>query len=227
MVQKRFATPERELLKLIEDSKAEKGQVVQAVSIKRRNLSLLSLGAWKGRILFFRDRLRKWLRREKDHPADIRSANLVLILLVAALIFYLMTSVYLSMNELKKIPELKFKEEESTKTLTETSPTVSITKNAVSYYLEKARERDIFVMGKKEVKDERYTAPTSKGIEATQNLKLVGISWSDDPYAMVENTKALKTYFVKRGDKIGKVVVDGVSRDRVILNYEGEKIELK
>ena len=59
------------------------------------------------------------------------------------------------------------------------------------------------------------------------HLKLVGISWSNNPDAMVEDTKALKTFFIKRGDMIGKFRVEAIFKDKIILSFEGEEVELR
>ena len=58
-------------------------------------------------------------------------------------------------------------------------------------------------------------------------MKLVGIAWSDNPDAMIEDTKVKKTYFVKQGDIINGVRIERIFRDKVVLTYKGEKIELK
>jgi hypothetical protein len=101
-------------------------------------------------------------------------------------------------------------------------------KSSVSVYLEKIRQRDIFSLGERTasfVAESR--GPSSRIISATENLKLVGISWSNDPDAMIEDKKALRTFFVKRGQMIGYVKVQAIFKDKVILSYGGEEIELK
>ena len=69
----------------------------------------------------------------------------------------------------------------------------------IEYYLDKVRSRDIFKMGSTARLEVADTGPSSKAVEAIQNLRLVGISWSDDPDAMVEDIKTVKTFFVKKG----------------------------
>jgi type II secretory pathway component PulC len=64
-------------------------------------------------------------------------------------------------------------------------------------------------------------------MEMTQNLKLVGISWSNDPDAMIEDTKTTRTFFVKRGQMISEVKVKDIARDKVVLTYDGEDIDLR
>lgn len=96
----------------------------------------------------------------------------------------------------------------------------------VSYYLEKIRARDIFRMALAQQAGEAKQ-PSSKIVEVTQSLKLVGISWSDDPDAMIEDTQAQKTHFVKKGQMIGNLKVQAIFKDKVVLSYDGEEIELK
>ena len=124
---------------------------------------------------------------------------------------------------MKKNLNLEFKIAKSQHSID--SKVVSALKVA-SYYLEKIRARDIFKIGSKK-KEEEIKVPSSKIIDATQNLKLVGISWSGDPDAMIEDTKALRTFFVKRGQMIGEVKVQAIFKDRVVLSYEGEELELR
>lgn len=98
----------------------------------------------------------------------------------------------------------------------------------LEHYLERVNQRDIFRMGATDRPENAIEAgPSSKAVEATQNLRLVGISWSADPDAMVEDIKSLKTFFVKKGQVIGDVKVEAITKDRVILRYGQEQIELR
>ena len=107
-------------------------------------------------------------------------------------------------------------------------------KKAVSYYLERVRDRDIFRMGSVRIMgtgdDGTQTVmkvTSSKVMEATQNLKLVGISWSSSPDAIIEDTKTTKTFFVKTGQMMGDVKVQAIFKDKVVLSYSGEEMELR
>jgi hypothetical protein len=98
----------------------------------------------------------------------------------------------------------------------------------LDYYLDRVRVRDIFTMGATARLDETEAAgPSAKATEAVQNLRLVGISWSDDPDAMIEDIKALKTFFVKRGQSFGDVKVEAITKEKVILRYGQELIDLR
>jgi type II secretory pathway component PulC len=134
-----------------------------------------------------------------------------------------------SLVNLKRIPALEIKSPEGIKPLSFREN--SVLKKVVSYYLEKVRERDIFKIGGKRtaasIESKEVKTPTSRIIEATENLKLVGISWSSDPDAMIEDAKAVRTFFVKVGQMIGEVKVQAIFKDRVILRYSGEEIDLR
>ena len=103
------------------------------------------------------------------------------------------------------------------------------------YYLAKTAERNIFQMGYivPEItpdvvvaREPRYN-PIPKIVELTQDLRLVGISWSERPDALIEDTKALRTFFVRAGQYVGEVKVEQILKDKVILMYEEETVELK
>ena len=143
---------------------------------------------------------------------------------------YFANNLYMSITDLRKMPDLKFEAHESLKA--GSFPEIPVSKKAASYYLEKVRERNLFKMGlpKAKVEDkpvEEARLPSSRIMEATKDLRLVGISWSDDPDAMIENAKAMRTFFVKRGEMIGEIKVEAIFKDKVVLSYGGEEVELK
>jgi type II secretory pathway component PulC len=56
----------------------------------------------------------------------------------------------------------------------------------------------------------------------------VGISWSADPDVMIEDGKTQRTIFLKKGQLVdNEIRVEAVFKDKVILSYKGEEIELK
>jgi len=59
------------------------------------------------------------------------------------------------------------------------------------------------------------------------NFKLVGILWSDNPQAMIENSQEQRTYFVSKGDKIGDLDVRNILKDKVILGKDDQEWELR
>jgi hypothetical protein len=224
MSPQRPATPEKQLLNLIEEPKSRSS--LQAAVIKRHGLSIFSFGAFKGRFAFFRERLQKDLKEGKVYQLDVKALNSILRLAVLVLAVYFVISLFLAVMNSKKTLEVELKST-GEKQGFRTQPTSFL--KAASYYLEKARERDIFRMGMKKTASEVALpkGPSQMILDATQHLKLVGISWSDDPDVMIEDTQAKRTYFLKKGQSIDKIKLEAVFKDKVILSCAGEEIELK
>ncbi len=227
MAQERPFTPEKQLLKLIEDPKLKPASF-NSLAIKHQGLSLFSFGAWVGRVSFFKDWFKKQFQKPHTQGFDVKIISKVLGICILALIFYFINNLYTSFVSLKNPLNLAL--EVKKEDLDTFGPVDSlVSKRAVTYFLEKIRQRDIFNMGQSGKNDSQIIprAPSSRIIEATQFLKLVGISWSNDPDAMIEDTKAMRTVFIKRGGVIGEVKVQAIFKDKVILSYAGEEIELR
>ncbi|MCX5694722.1 MAG: hypothetical protein NT014_06365 [Candidatus Omnitrophica bacterium] len=221
MAQERSLTPEKQLLKIIETSKMNSIGVHAQSS--RRNMSWLDFGAWLGRISFLKVRLGKWSQGFNLEQLDVKAVNRILGFIAALLLTYFSVNFVVSLINVNKTPRL---ESNAPAAKIETSfPEPTGLNKAASYYLEKVRARDIFTMGpKKAVVD---TSPSSKSLELAASLKLVGISWSSDPDAMIEDTKELKTFFVKRGDMVGEARVQAIFKDKIVLSLDNEEFELK
>jgi hypothetical protein len=227
MAQNGSLTPEKQLLKLIEDSKT-KNVTLQAHAIKHRSMSLFSFGAWIGRFSFLRDNFRKRFKGVTHLQFDIKLVNQILIFSIVFLTIYFISNLSFSLTNLKKTPSLKLNIQEATAKAASLQDASSM--KAASFYLEKVRARDIFKMGMKKpsvTKETTNRGPSSRIMDATSQLKLVGISWSNDPDAMIEDAKAMRTFFVKRGQMIGEIKVQAILKDKVILSYGGEEIELR
>ena len=127
--------------------------------------------------------------------------------------------------ELKRASNLIFKFDQ--KDIGEPEPATSL--EILSHYVDKVRSRDIFNLGTAAVqKAQEEAAQVTPAAEVKQTFSLVGISWSEDPEAMIEDVEAKRTHFVRRGQVIDeKVKVVSILKDRVILNYDGEEVELR
>jgi hypothetical protein len=225
MAQERSLTPEKQLLKIIETSKAN-SVGVHAQTSKRYGMSWLNFGAWLGRISFLKVRFEKIFQGFSLEQLDVKVTNRILGFLVAVLLLYFSGSLIASLVNLSKTPRL-----ESTAPVAKIEanfPEATGLKKAASYYLDKVRERDIFTMGlKKTAEKQSENNPSAKSLEIASTLKLVGISWSNDPDAMIEDTKELKTFFVKRGEMVGDAKVQAIFKDKVVLSLGKEEFELK
>ncbi|PIU42094.1 MAG: hypothetical protein COS99_02110 [Candidatus Omnitrophica bacterium CG07_land_8_20_14_0_80_42_15] len=228
MAQERDSTPEKQLLKLIESPAA--GGVSQK-QLKRSTIGNFSIAALKGRISFLRGKIDLEALLKKP-PIDIKGINKVLIVLVISLSLYLGGDFIISMANLNKIPE--FKLGENIKKTNGGLPEGSVL-NKGSYYLEKATSRDIFKFYQAAQPKPSAEAATKKEERAEpkindliRDFKLVGIAWSDNPDAMIEDGNTKQIHFLKRGDKIGKdIKVEAIFKDKVILSSEGEEAELR
>ena len=76
---------------------------------------------------------------------------------------------------------------------------------------------------------EAQTGQTAKNrlVELTGTLVVVGINRGAIPEALIEDTAAKHTYFVKVGDQINGVTIASISQTGVAVRYEGEEILLK
>lgn len=223
MAEKGSPTPERELLKLIE----EPGLSGKSPSTKARLkfLSLFSPDALKARFSYLKLKFKGGFSVKALTHLEFRFVNRALELFIFVLLFYLISNLMISIVSLNKKSSLEF---QIKKTAAAVFPETSLLKVS-SYYLEKARARDIFKMGLGSVSEAKDVSqvPVSKLAEAAQNLKLVGISWSEDPDVIIEDAKAGRAYFLKRGQTINDFIVKAVFKDKVVLSYQGEEIELR
>ncbi|MBP7215994.1 MAG: hypothetical protein KBA46_01790 [Candidatus Omnitrophica bacterium] len=223
--EKPLQSPEKELLKLIE--KPMHKDSLQAATIRYHGQSFFSFGALKGRFAFLKNKF-KDLKSAHLAIFDLKVINRILLVGIAVLVLYFMVSATFSFMRLKKEVSFTFKAHDVKDVK---SPQVNSFLKAASFYLEKARARDIFSMSERAASTEHTMfskGPSQKLQELVEPLRLVGISWSDDPDVMVEDTKNPRTLFLKKGQLIdGKLKVQAVFKDKVILSYNGEEIELR
>ena len=217
-------TPEKQLLKLIENPKLE---TLEAESSKRQGMKWFSPGAFRGKLSFFKGFSgRKWtsFRQVAKTPPRIHQINLALKLVLLGLSIYLVANVVVMGLELTKASNLMLpKDKRATNETNLAEPLKSI-----NYYQEKIGERDIFNLKKQVVENQKEAAPEVPTEDLGKGLSLVGISWSDDPEAMIEDTESKKTYFVKKGQALdNSVKVVTIYKDRVILSKGGKEFELR
>ena len=111
----------------------------------------------------------------------------------------------------------------------------------VTYYVEQAETRDIFntFVEKREepavvvpVEPEKSPEPPSPPKvpieEKAKDLKLIGISWGNDPKAIIKDQKTQEVHFVAEGELIEgtEVSVKEIKKDEVILFSEEDTMSL-
>lgn len=220
MAQDKSISPEKQLLSLIEGQESrDKKEARPAVSIidekstlkpkvvvksaedyaiQHRNLSLFSVEAWIGRLSFFKGKLKKWSKAGKSQSDIIKIINRLMYIGISLLVIYFAGNFSVSIMNANKIPQVDFKVQPAIANSAGLPGIASIKPS--SYYLEKVRQRDIFKMGPIHKEEEKQT---SKITELSKNLKLVGISWSDDPDVMIEDTSTKRT-FLPRGGRVSE-----------------------
>ena len=96
-------------------------------------------------------------------------------------------------------------------------------------YSQALREKDPFrVEGTPAAGEPSVESPPrpSQLQSALTDLKLVGISWGDEPTVMIEEQSTHQTHFLKTGHTIGPFTVHEILRDRVMLRAGGQDMEL-
>ena len=202
-------TPEERLLKIIENPDTQKRPVPLAAKI--RSLSPGSIKEWFSGIRMDKDILKK---------INLRAVNKII-----AVICALVTLVWIFDFGRGGIALAKrFKKISSGEALVSPDegkqPKIDVTIDEATIQV---RKRNIFtfVPTKEEATSAVSVGPT------LSNFKLVGILWSDNPQAMIENSKEQRTYFVSKGDKIGELDVRSVLRDKVMLGKDDQEWELR
>ena len=221
-------TPEKQLLRLIENPKQP---VLKVEEAKRQGKKWFSVNALKARISFWSSLSnRKWFSFKKSTKTGIgvRQANLALKISIACFGVFLVYYVTQMSLQLKRASNLILPSDGNDSALQMSAePDV---KN-VSYYQEKTSARNLFGIGEipePEVKPGEERVLTPKEADRAKDFALVGIAWSSDPEAMVEDSKNNKTYFVKRGQPLDdEVKVVTIFKDKVILTYKGKEFELR
>lgn len=67
---------------------------------------------------------------------------------------------------------------------------------------------------------------TESAHDKLKDLSLIGIIAGEKPQAAIEDKKIQKTYFLYKGQMLNQMRVEEILEDRVILDFEGEKLEL-
>jgi type II secretory pathway component PulC len=227
MAQERSVTPEKQLLKIIEEPSTD-NRDIKGRKVKYTGLGLFSFRSWISRFSFLKEGIGRRFKEGEVRQLNVKALNRSLTLTIFVAVFYLISSVYTSVVNLEKPADLNFEIPEATATAgIGAAPPLK----ALSFYLEAIRERNIFEIARTESKvteEVKSREPSFETLEASQSLRLVGISWSKDPDAMIEDTQSMRTYFVKRGEAVGKFKVQAIFKDRVVLvSADGEEIELR
>ena len=231
MAKDESATPEQQLLKLIEGQKPDaEGKKRAPGKPKGRGFSMGSFAKLPSAVFAS---LSFWKRRAKKRSFGARplfgigEVNKALVAATALLFFYVLFDAVASARNLQRPPNFAPMKEMKAAPAKEAVAPLAET----SYYLQKVSSRDIFKEGPKAAAPVQ-AAPAAPNMtetsEAVQNLALVGISWSSNPDAIIEDKSKQRTYFVKRGQDVGDgVKVEAIFKDHVVVTFEDREYELR
>lgn len=216
MVEKR-PTPEEELLNLI-----EKGKGAGGAKFKRRRKFILNFAGLKGSVFSFGRGISRNLIRFKRglREPNLKVLNKIFLIISCSLIGCSIMDFIYSRPDIEEVYR-KGRQKKGKSQQGEMVPEI----RSFLHYLEMVNRRNIFSpillkeAKKTEIKSEQLR-------EMIKDLNLVGISWGSEPMAMIEDKKAKKTYFLKKGEPINKLFVDTIYENKVILSYEEKTVEL-
>jgi len=222
-------TPEKQLLKLIEDPNANN---VDSAQDKYRAKRTISIDFIKGWLSFLSGKNKELIEGKHEIAFDIQFVNKLLKICITIIAGYLIIYIGSSMQSLKATP--KFFSPALSEGKESEMPEARENLKPVSYYIDRVNARDIFnPFGKmKEVQeeapvDEKKQAVNTEIEDFKSSLTIVGIAWSEEPEVIIENAKINRTFFLKRGDTFCDATVEAIFQDRVILKYKDEEIELR
>ncbi len=218
MTAKQGFTPEEQLLKLM-----KKGDEAENTKFSRRRKPFLNFGNLKGLRYSLTKGIGRLLTRLSNglREPNLKALNKIFFILSVVLLGYSVAGFVFGRPDIKEVYEksrLMEWKQSGQEAISDVRPFL--------HYLEVVRRRNIFspIVLKEAEKPE---AKKKRLQEMVKDLSLVGISWDKEPVAMIEDKKAKKTYFLKKGQKINKFKIEDILKDRVILRFGGEKIELK
>ncbi|OIO36225.1 MAG: hypothetical protein AUJ74_03140 [Candidatus Omnitrophica bacterium CG1_02_44_16] len=201
-------TPEEKLLRIIESPP----QAVQSMRRERRGPDFkFDLKLLKAK---YGEKLKAFL--------NLKAASVVLVFFSGLATMYLGLDFWLGAPRLTNVQRLEMrakKMEVGDMTLGQLDP--------LSIYLHEITQRNIFSLPETvEQAAAKKAEPKVEIKSLIDGLKVVGIIWSDAPQAIVEDSKNGKTDLLNRGSKIRNARVKDILKDRVILSYDGQEVEL-
>lgn len=221
-------TPEKKLLKLIEEPEGAGAQAGEKPKAGFNIASLFSPSAIKGRLAFIKEKLISQVKDRQD-PVNFRQINRFVILATIGFGVYLVAAVIYEVGTVYQNVEGTMGT--SQKEIAE-APAVEGRKLDPNLF-EDVQSRNIFLPLEKRTTIEAVDSQSDslKLVDITKDLKLTGISI--DPanparsFCMVEDLKKNVTSFLKVGDSISGLRVDEITSNGVILKHQRDSIELR
>jgi hypothetical protein len=227
MAQDPHNTAERELLRLIEgksDTPATAPSGMRPAAGKRPTAPADAGALLKNIVQSLLENLKQTDMKEFFTTFGPRQINAILLGIMIVLgIVYLAVFVK-GFERMKELPRFTIPPVKSS------ARGITLPLKEYSYYYDRITGRNMFIPFAAKKGAEMSVIP--KISEATKDLKLVGISWSDVPaerFAIIEDVPSKVTYFLKEGETLSKsdVMIKGIQKEKVVLDCEGEETDLR
>jgi len=155
-------------------------------------------------------------------PLDIRK---IIFLIFGASCIYLIISFIYPLVGFKenKLPQIK---QENT---SETEREPEQKSKPYEFYLEGIKNRQIFgstATAAPVQEKEKPVVISAESADLIKNINLVGIIAGENAQAVIEDKKIQKTYYLTKGQFMGEFQVEDIQDGKVILNYNGQRLEL-
>lgn len=213
-------TPEEKLLRIIE---SPQGAVRSAPSRRSLQDYKFFFKSWKEKY--------KGVAGEKiGKLLNLKAVNVILVVIATAATVFLVADFVMGMPRSLMVMNLEAaakKKDLGNLTIEGLEP--------LTIYLQEIKQRNIFALtavlqsaaaaGAGAAAQTTVSAPEKPSFMTT--LKVVGILWSETPQAIIEDSKENKTYLLNRGSKIKEARIKEILKDRVILSYDNQEIELQ
>jgi len=205
-------TPEEKLLKMIESPGSVKSKI--ALGPKNPAISIKELGNWF-----------KGLHVDKNmlKSISLSTVNKGMMALCAILTtFFIFNYITSRINLDERL--IQVKAEATAYSVDEEK--MSLPAVDISSVIATAKKSNMFTF--LPVSSREKGGSSKPASQEMGDLKLVGILWSSNPQAMIENAKENKTYLLNSGDKLGEFKVNKILKDKVvILDKDGEEWDLR
>lgn len=204
-------TPEEKLLRLIE-SPAENVKKMRPVFRRWPDVRLVL------------SRLKSQYGEMFKNFLTLKIANIVLVVAATAATLYLMLDFWIGAPTVHTIRRL----EAAAKRMDVGNMAIE-RMNPLAVYLQDITQRNVFSLPEapSSPKPAEQAPKSSEARSLLSSLRVVGILWSEAPQAIVEDTKEGKTYFLNRGSPLREARVKDILKDRVILSYDNQEIEIR
>ena len=202
------ATSEEKLLRLIENPDKVKGS---KSPFKKFQPRIPALKDWVKSL--------NLLLRERVKQLDINTINKGLIVLAVLLTGVLVFDFFRNQPDLSWLLR-----DRSYVSVEKQEEQPAISTLLLADYQKEIKERNIFSLLPKEASPKEKT--TVDAVSVLDDFKLVGIIWADNPQAIIEDIDEKKTYLLNAGDEIKKIKIKKILKNKVIVDFEGEEMEL-